>query len=118
MLLQIVDDIHDFTLDKETAGKDPGQDFMLGKLTIPSILALDDESLRPRFLELWNRSPRDRAAVAELVALLGAGGCFESARAEAREALDRVLPLVAELPVKEEAERLSRFLEALFRREF
>ena len=70
IVLQIIDDIHDFTLDRETAGKEPGQDFMLGKLTMPSILALDDESLRPRFLELWNRSPRDRAAVAELVALL------------------------------------------------
>jgi len=118
IVLQIVDDIHDFTLDRETAGKEPGQDFMLGKLTIPSILALDDESLRPRFLELWNRSPRDSAAVAELVALLRGGGCFESAREKARESLDCALPLVADLPVKEEAQRLARFLEALFRREF
>lgn len=118
IILQIVDDIHDFTLDRETAGKEPGQDFMLGRLTLPSILALDDEVLRPRFLELWNRSPRGREAVAEMVALLRDRGCFEAARAKGREFLDHALPLAASLPVKDEAARLSEFLEALFRREF
>jgi heptaprenyl diphosphate synthase len=117
-VLQIVDDIHDFTLDKDTAGKEPGQDLLLGKLTLPSILALDDEALRPRFLELWNRAPRDRAMVAEAVSLLRAGGCFEAARARARGALDAALPRVAALPVRDGAERLTKLLEAMARREF
>lgn len=118
LVLQIIDDVHDFTLDRDTAGKEPGQDFVLGKLTLPSILALDDESLRPRFLSLWERSPRGRDAAAAAVALLRDGGCFDAARAKAREALEAALLRVRALPVKEGAEGLARFLEAMSRREF
>ncbi|HAH08287.1 MAG TPA: hypothetical protein DCM05_17475, partial [Elusimicrobia bacterium] len=117
-VLQIIDDVHDFTLDKDTAGKEPGQDFLLGKLTLPALLALEDEALRPRFLEFWNRVPRDRAAAAEAVVLLREGGCFEAARAKAREALDSALQRASALPGREGADGLARFLEAMSRREF
>jgi geranylgeranyl pyrophosphate synthase len=118
MLLQIVDDIHDLTLDRDTAGKEPGQDFILGKMTLPCILAMDDPAARPRFMELWNRVPRDRSTVAELLALLESSGCLEDARARCRGIAAEAAGIVSGLPVREEARALGEFVEAMAGREF
>ncbi len=118
VLLQIIDDIHDLTLDAEVSGKEPGQDFILGKLTLPCILAMDDPSTRGPFLELWNRGPRERGRVPALVALLEKGGHIDGARRKGREILDAALPMAGALPVSEAAATLKQFMEALARREF
>lgn len=118
VLLQIIDDIHDLTLEEGVSGKEPGQDFLLGKLTLPCILAMDDPALRSSFLEIWSRTPRERAQVPELVALLRKGGHIDGARRKGREILDAVLPMAGALPVPEAAGKLKHFMEALARREF
>lgn len=118
ILLQIIDDIHDYTLDKETAGKDPGQDFANGRLTLPAILALDDEKTRPAFLEVWNNRVKDPKSFDKALALLKESGHLEGAREKAREIMERLLPLVEALPVNSAAAQMKTFMELLFRREF
>jgi octaprenyl-diphosphate synthase len=118
VLLQVIDDVHDFTLDRETAGKERGQDFVLGKLTLPCLLALDDRALRPRFLALWERSPRDRAAVDAVVSLLEEGGCLAGARKAARGLRASMDPLLAGLPARDAVPPLAAFLDAMLTREF
>lgn len=137
MLLQIIDDIHDFTLDGDTAGKPPGQDLANGRLTLPGILAMDDEVSRPRFLELWERRGRgvQRGAapsparseeafgpgggvLKETLALFEERGHLEAARERGRDLMKRALPLVEALPVADEAAGLRGFLELMLGREF
>ncbi|MFH2201625.1 MAG: polyprenyl synthetase family protein [Elusimicrobiota bacterium] len=118
ILLQIIDDIHDYTLDEDTAGKDPGQDFANGRLTLPAILALDDEETRPRFLELWQSRARDPEAFDKALALLQERGHLEAARGIAREIMEGMIPMAEALPEREAAGRMKEFLQLLFAREF
>lgn len=118
ILLQIVDDIHDFTLDEDVAGKDAGQDFANGRLTLPCILAMDDFEARERFMRIWKARSRGPAAVAEARALFEERGHLEGARAKGREIAEAMLPRIAALPAKAAAEDLRTFVELMFRREF
>ncbi|MFA6092510.1 MAG: polyprenyl synthetase family protein [Elusimicrobiota bacterium] len=118
VLLQVIDDIHDLTLSSEVAGKERGQDFLLGKLTLPCLLALEDERLRPRFLSLWERKPRDRSSIEELVRFLHEEGCLEGTRNRARALRAEMDPLLDALPVQEHVQALRSFEDALLSREF
>lgn len=116
VLLQIVDDIHDLTLSEELAGKAPGQDLHNGRLTLPGILAMDDEAARERWMRLWGS--REKDALPKAQALFAERGHLEASRAEARRIMEAVLPWVDALPVKERAAELREFMTLMFRREF
>jgi octaprenyl-diphosphate synthase len=118
ILLQIIDDIHDYTLDKDTAGKDPGQDFANGRLTLPAIIAMDDEDTRKEFLPMWQARSKDPDAFGRVLSLLKDRGHLDAAKNKAREIMEDMLPIVDRLPVKESAAELRMYMELLFRREF
>lgn len=116
VLLQIVDDIHDFTLSESLAGKAPGQDLHNGRLTLPGILAMDDEASRERWIGLWgSRAP---GALAQALGLFKERGHLDAARAEARRIMSAMLPWAEALPKREAAAELATFMTALFNREF
>lgn len=115
-LLQIVDDIHDFTLSEAVAGKAPGQDLHNGRLTLPGILAMDDEGGRERWIRLWGA--RDNGALAQAQSLFAERGHLEAARSQARRIMDAMLPWVEALPQKARAAELKTFMTAMFEREF
>jgi octaprenyl-diphosphate synthase len=117
ILLQIIDDIHDFTLKRDVAGKESGRDFLAGRLTLPGILAMEDEAFWPRFKEIWD-GPRNAETFAKALELLRKGGHLEIARDIARDFLHSLFPLVDALPLKEQSEELRAFMELMFRREF
>lgn len=118
ILLQIIDDIHDYTLDKETAGKDPGQDFANGRLTLPAILAMDDHRTRSDFLKIWQQRATDPSAFDQAFRLLKENGHLDGARNVARDIMEGMKPMVASLPEKYGAGQLRGFMDLLFRREF
>ncbi|MFH1725791.1 MAG: polyprenyl synthetase family protein [Elusimicrobiota bacterium] len=118
ILLQIVDDIHDVTLDEAVAGKPPGQDLANGRLTLPGILAMDDEGSRSRFMTIWRAVPRDAGRLERALALFEERGHLEAARARARGILDDALRLIDGLPVKAEGAPLKAFMRLMVGREF
>jgi len=120
ILLQIIDDIHDFTLDEEVAGKPPGQDLVNGRLTLPGILAMDDERTRARFIEIWEADPASRngSSLEKALAVFEEGGHLERAREIAKGLLKEMLPLVDRLPADKEAAEFRGFIQALVEREF
>lgn len=119
ILLQIVDDIHDFTLPEAVAGKPPGQDLHNGRLTLPGILAMDDADSREPFLSLWQSASRDNgAAHEEAMRIFRNGGHLDASRALARGLMNDMLPMVDRLPVKAVAGELREFMEQMFKREF
>jgi heptaprenyl diphosphate synthase component 2 len=109
ILLQIVDDIHDYTLPERASGKDEGQDLKNRRLTLPCLYALPD----PRFAPLWNA--RDAAGLAKF---LKDGGYVRKAREKGRELTDSMLAMVKALPCRAEAGELAFFVELLAKREF
>ena len=115
MLLQIVDDIHDYTLTQEVSGKERGKDMRERRLTLPAILALNDPAARDAFLALWNGQLDD---VRETARFLESSGHLEAARERGRELLRSLRTWVGALPVAGGRGAFLAFVEALERREF
>lgn len=109
ILLQIVDDIHDYTLPERASGKDEGQDLKNQRLTLPCLYAVED----PAFLPLWNAG--DNQALARF---LVSSGCVQKARDKGRELTDSMVALIKRLPCKAEAAELAFFVELMAKREF
>jgi octaprenyl-diphosphate synthase len=95
---QLVDDAIDYTSDEATSGKDLGDDFRDGKMTLPIILAYARGSDADR--QFWREAiAGDRVGDADLthaIALLRSSGAIsdtlERARQYARRALDALAP--------------------------
>ncbi len=115
ILLQIVDDIHDYTLTDRVSGKDEGQDLANRKLTLPCIYAIQDQKTRPGFLALWNEDKPDHAKIAKL---LKDRGHIQQTREKGREIVNSMLSMVSKLPCKAEAAELGFFVEIMAKREF
>ncbi len=113
ILLQLVDDIHDYTLPENVTGKDQAKDLANRKLTLPCILALQDPRTRAPFLALW-----EKADARDIAEFLKKEGFIEATRARGRELVASMLSLCAHLPCKPQARELSLFIEIMARREF
>ena len=118
ILLQIVDDIHDFTLDGNVAGKQQGQDIIAQRLTLPIVFALQDPGSKEEFLKLWRSVNPGSEGARELGAFLESRGHMQAARMKALEILGEMLKLSRSLPAKPEAAALTEFMEVMARREF
>ena len=115
ILLQIVDDIHDYTLAERVSGKDAAQDLGNRRLTLPCIYALRDEGARETFLALWDAPEPDAAKIA---ALLKERGHLRKTREKGREVVDSMLAMIEKLPCRTEAAELGFFVEIMAKREF
>ncbi|OGR90102.1 MAG: hypothetical protein A2V88_04055 [Elusimicrobia bacterium RBG_16_66_12] len=115
ILLQIVDDIHDYTLSERVSGKDEGQDLKNRRLTLPCIYAVSDTASRAEFLELWDAKEPDAARIARF---LKDRGHISKTREKGRQLVDSMLAMIANLPCKAEAKELAFFVEIVAKREF
>ncbi len=115
ILLQIVDDIHDYTLTERISGKDEGQDLANRRQTLPGIYALQDAGARGSFLALWNEPQPDAAKIA---AFLLEHGFIKQTRDHGRVVVDSMLAMIKKLPCKAEAAELGFFVEMMAKREF
>jgi len=113
ILLQIVDDVHDYTLPERASGKDEGQDLKNRRLTLPCLYALSSSADREAFLALWNAS--DAAGISRF---LKERGHIQKARGKGRELVDSMVAMAKRLPCGAEAAELAFFVELLAKREF
>jgi octaprenyl-diphosphate synthase len=118
MLLQIIDDIRDYTWSEAVSGKEPGKDLCERRLTLPAILALNDPAARPQFLRLWEAGGEDLVSVRRVAQFLESSGYLEAARSRAKELLRSIRSWAAALPVAEYSREFCGFMDAMERREF
>jgi geranylgeranyl pyrophosphate synthase len=118
ILLQIVDDVHDYTLSERVSGKDEGQDLHNRRLTLPCIYALEDRAGREEFLRLWDSVGVNPDAAKQIAQFLFDGGHIRRARETGREVVNSMLAMIRGLPCKAEAEQLAMFIEIMAKREF
>ncbi|MDE2143854.1 MAG: polyprenyl synthetase family protein [Elusimicrobia bacterium] len=118
ILLQIVDDIHDYTLTERVSGKDAAQDLYNRKLTLPCIYALQDPESREGFLKLWENAATEPGAAAKIAKFLKDGGHIRKTRETGRQLVDSMLAMIRKLPVQAEAKELAFFVEIMAKREF
>ncbi len=118
ILLQIVDDIHDFTWERSVSGKDRARDLSGRRLTLPGVLAVRDPRTREPFLRLWRSAGENPSAARELADFFESSGVMGKARAQGQEIVGSILALARALPCREEASQLSDFIELMAKREF
>jgi octaprenyl-diphosphate synthase len=117
---QLVDDAIDYVSDAATMGKDAGDDFRDGKVTLPVILAYarGDEAAR-RF---WRRAMSGRAnggdELAEGIARLHATGAIADTLARARLYGSRAIDALARLPASEARAALVETVEFAIQRAY
>src|SRR5262249_25067963 len=113
ILLQIVDDIHDFTLHEDVSGKTQGKDVQEARPTLPVILALEDPANKERARAIWEaRDPKG------LSRFLNENGYLEATRTRARGLLEELIALARSLPHEKSANALGDFFKALAFRQF
>lgn len=86
LAFQLVDDALDYGGLTADLGKNTGDDFREGKVTLPVVLALDaaDESERAFWEQVMTRKEQDEASFARAVSILKSHGALEATLAAAR----------------------------------
>ncbi|MBI5209484.1 MAG: polyprenyl synthetase family protein [Elusimicrobia bacterium] len=118
IVLQVVDDIHDFTLEGDISGKERAKDAAMGRLTLPGVYAVADPASRAPFLAIWGAAGKEPGAADRLAELVERSGALAKARAKCRAIVRSIQALARRLPVQAEARELSSFLDVMLKREF
>lgn len=105
---QIADDIIDLTGDPETTGKDRGADLREGVVTLPVLLALEDEPDGRLAALVARRTGLGRPEVDEAVAATRAAGGIDRARAVAERFATAAAATLTELPPSAPRQALLR----------
>lgn len=113
MLLQIVDDVQDYTLTPDVSGKERGRDLCERRLTLPAILALNDPGLRLEFLQLWEQGGKDRESVQRMARFLDSSGCMAAARTRGTDLVRSIKTWAAALPVQEYSREFLDFIATI-----
>ncbi|MCY9515479.1 polyprenyl synthetase family protein [Paenibacillus apiarius] len=95
MAFQVRDDIMDFTKSAEQLGKPAGADLRNGHATLPVILAMKDEAVARKLLELHSASPD--AAFDEAIELIRASGALEQALLMSHDFMRRAWNIIDQL---------------------
>lgn len=117
---QLVDDAIDYVSDAATMGKDTGDDFRDGKVTLPVILAYarGDEAAR----KFWQRAMSGRAngdaELAEGIARLHETGAIADTLARARLYGSRAIDALARLPASDARAALIETVEFAIQRAY
>lgn len=113
---QIIDDVLDIE-DGINSGKDRFKDIAEGKITMPFILALQDEKiaefLKQKINELKNSNVKDLAIVYEMIKFIKENGYIEKSREKAKKLIENIEPLVLKLPEKKQAKEFYNYIYSL-----
>ena len=100
LAFQMVDDVLDYTSTPEILGKNPGQDFQEGKVTLPIIRALAAGS--PSDREFWSRTLGAKEQTVgdfpKAQEILKNTGAFESVLTDAHQQLDKACQALMPFP--------------------
>jgi octaprenyl-diphosphate synthase len=117
---QLVDDAIDYVSDADTMGKDSGDDFRDGKVTLPVILAYARGSAEDRLF--WREAMLGRAAsdtdFAHAVTLLGHSNAVADTLARARHYGARAVDALARFPAGRARDALTETVEFAIARAF
>ncbi len=100
MAYQIIDDILDFTATEEELGKPVGSDLLNGHLTLPTILALQNDVASRKSIETYFHEPtyENREAIEHTIQTIRKSTAIEQSYSWSDCYLDRALDALQQLP--------------------
>ena len=114
-LFQLVDDWLDWNVDATTLGKPAGRDLLAGSITLPVLVALQNQEVGPRLRELLTPFPTD-ALPEEGERLIGRPDVRRYAAKLVREEGERARRWLLELPPGEHRTQMETLLDQLIGR--
>ena len=117
---QLVDDAIDYVSDASTMGKDIGDDFRDGKVTLPVILAYarGDEPARKFWKQAMSGRANGEAELQEAIERLRATGAIDDTNARARLYGSRAIDALALLPASRARDTLVETVEFAIQRAY
>ena len=116
---QIIDDILDYSSETIRSGKNIGNDFFEGKVTLPILIAYSSASAREReFLhEVFKKQSRQQEDLLRITTLLRKHNALDIAMQNAREYIDRAKQKLYIFPKSNYRELLSNLLDFVINRQ-
>ncbi len=117
---QLVDDAIDYDSDASESGKDKGDDFREGKMTLPVILAYARGNAEER--KFWEEAiagfRTEDEDLAHAVELINRHGCVEATRERARLYAQRAIDAIAGFPAGEARSAMAEAVEFVVARRY
>jgi octaprenyl-diphosphate synthase len=112
LAFQLMDDVLDYAADQEKLGKEIGDDFRDGKVTLPVIFAFEKGIDRPFWEEVFKGNTRDQGALAHAISLLKESGALLKTKHLAQDFVNEALECLTifpESPLKTALQDLAYF---------
>jgi len=111
MTFQIIDDLLDYVGDERKLGKPVLSDLREGRITLPLIYTLQNESKvnRNRILNLLNKKVLDKSSLEEIIHIVQSNGALDYTQKKAKEFSDQSKQLLQEFPSSVYREALLLF---------
>jgi geranylgeranyl pyrophosphate synthase len=105
-------------LEDKVSGKDQGKDLEGGWVTLPILLALQDEAHKDEALRLWQGHANGPEGARQFAQFLNKHGYLDESRTRARALLKELYSLSRSLPHAPGVRELEGFLDAMAWRQF
>ncbi len=116
MSFQITDDILDFTASEKELGKPAGSDLAQGNITLPTLYAMQDESLSKRIVEI--NATTDKLVLAQIIEDIRSSGAIEKSYALSQRYLNLAFAVLDRIPSKKQKKNLIEIANFIGKRTY
>ncbi|WP_243290066.1 heptaprenyl diphosphate synthase component II [Bacillus sp. FJAT-47783] len=113
---QIIDDVLDFTSTKEQLGKPVGSDLLQGNVTLPVLIAMEDESLKQKIIQVNEHTTEEemKPIIEEIIK----SGAVEKSISISNRYLEKSLNMLSPLPRSRMKSALVNIAKYIGKRKF
>ncbi|WP_416826738.1 heptaprenyl diphosphate synthase component II [Ectobacillus polymachus] len=116
MSYQIIDDILDFVSTEEDLGKPAGGDLLQGNVTLPALIAMQDESLREKIVQVHEGMSKEE--MNKIIELIKESDAIEKSFAFSERYLKKALQVIRPLPKSQAKSALQNVAKYIGKRKF
>ncbi|WP_182199413.1 heptaprenyl diphosphate synthase component II [Paraliobacillus salinarum] len=113
MSYQIIDDILDFTGSSKQLGKPAGSDLIQGNITLPTLIAMQDESFYNQLMEVFSHDTIEKAQIDPLITYIKKSDAIEKSYHISNQYLNKATEVIESLPnikAKQTFEEITNYI--------
>lgn len=113
MSYQIIDDILDFTGSSKQLGKPAGSDLIQGNITLPTLIAMQDESFYNQLIEVFSHETIEQGQIDPLITYIKESDAIEKSYHISNQYLNKATEAIESLPdikAKQTFEEITNYI--------